>query len=311
MLFLKHIITCSLRKMCNVKCSVKDSIRKEKSLQARVERKILHKRNRASCLVSCQASVTVEASLVFPIFLCAFVCFISLAQMVLIETEMHHAVSQTAKIYAKQQSISFVSGMLEEGSKKRENDKGKGKVEGIFYSVYDGGSLCENMVEGGRRGIKLSSSISSGQEVCLKAEYTLKISVPFFSAVRFYRKTIVKRRMFSGYVKHSGENDAAEGNQIVYVAENGIVYHKNPQCSHIYLRISGSMGIQGILHSSKYGACEKCIHKGTVPTVLFITKYGDCYHSTLACSGLKRTVKTVRMKDVNGLRPCSRCSSKS
>lgn len=310
MLFLKYIITCSLWRMCNVKCSVKNSIRKGKSLQARVEKKILQKKSRASCFVSCRASVTVEASLVFPIFLCAFVCFISLAQMVLIETEMHHAVSQTAKIYAKQQSIHFVSEILEEGNEKRDPAKGSGRVNGIFYSVYDGGSLCENIVEGGRRGIKLSSSISSGQAVCLKAEYTLKISVPFFSAVRFYRKTIVRRRIFSGYVKHQGDSNDSEGNQTVYVADNGIVYHRDQQCSHIYLRISGSMGIQKILQSSKYGACEKCIHKGINPTVLFITKYGDCYHSTLGCSGLKRTIKTVRMKEVNGLRPCSRCASK-
>lgn len=38
-------------------------------------------------------------------------------------------------------------------------------------------------------------------------------------------------------------------------------------------------------------------------------EYGDCYHSTLGCSGLKRTIKAVRLKDVGRLRPCSRCAS--
>lgn len=67
--------------------------------------------------------------------------------------------------------------------------------------------------------------------------------------------------------------------------------------------------IQDIVHSSKYAACEKCIHKGSSLSAIFVTAYGDCYHSTLGCSGLKRTIKAVRLKDVGRLRPCSRCAS--
>ena len=58
-----------------------------------------------------------------------------------------------------------------------------------------------------------------------------------------------------------------------------------------------------------YAACEKCIHKGSSLSAIFVTAYGDCYHSTLGCSGLKRTIKAVRLKDVGRLRPCSRCAS--
>lgn len=296
--------------MCNVKCSVNNSTKKEKSLQARVEEKVLHKKSRASCFDSCRASVTVEASLVFPVFLCALVCFIGLTQMVLIETEIHHAMSQTAKVYAKQQVVYFVSEMSEgQGKSNTGKISSNGNARGIFFLIYDGSSLCENMIEGGRRGIKVSSALASGQTVRLKAEYTLKMAVPFFPSVRFRKKTVIKRRIFSGYVKHQGESDDIGANPIVYVAENGVVYHKDASCSHICLKISGSKGIQEILHSSKYDACEKCIHKGMIPSVLFVTIYGDCYHSSLGCSGLKRTIQTVRLNDVGGLRPCSRCAS--
>lgn len=51
------------------------------------------------------------------------------------------------------------------------------------------------------------------------------------------------------------------------------------------------------------------IKKGKNPSALFVTAYGDCYHSTLGCSGLKRTIKAVKLKDVGNLRPCSRCAS--
>ena len=147
------------------------------------------------------------------------------------------------------------------------------------------------------------------RSVQVKAIYTLKLSVPFFRPIRFQKDTAVKRRVFSGYVKHRRDYDAAGDNSIVYVAENGVVYHKNASCSHICLKITGNAAIQDIVHSSKYAACEKCIHKGSSLSAIFVTAYGDCYHSTLGCSGLKRTIKAVRLKDVGRLRPCSRCAS--
>lgn len=182
-------------------------------------------------------------------------------------------------------------------------------ARGVFFSIYEGGSLCENLIDGGKRGISIHSTLLEGEQLQIKAAYTLKVPVPFFSGLRFRKKTTVKRRIFSGYVKHWGEYEEAGDNQIVYVAENGVVYHKDSSCSHICLKITGSAAIQEVLHSSKYAACEKCIKKGKNPSALFVTAYGDCYHSTLGCSGLKRTIKAVKLKDVGNMRPCSRCAS--
>lgn len=302
--------------MCNVQCSEnkKNNSKIIKPLQARVERWIIwHKRNRASCFDSSRASVTVETSLVFPVFLCAVCCFIALAQMIFIETEVHYAVSQTAKVCAKQKMPSLVSEYA--NSQSQASSAGTGSVQsienakGVFLSIYDGGALCDNLIQGGSRGILVSSSFLSGEEIQVSALYTLKVPVPFFQGIRFRKKTTVKRRIFSGYVKHKGDYEDDIGNEIVYVAENGVVYHKDSSCSHICLKITGDAAIQEILNSKKYDACEKCIHSGKTPDALFVTAYGDCYHSTLGCSGLKRTIKSVKLKDVGNLRPCSRCAS--
>lgn len=326
MLSLKHVRPDPFQEKCNVQCSEKDSVKKL-SLQARVIRWIFHKRKRASCFDSCRASVTVEASLVFPIFLCAFACFMGFAQMVLVETQVHYAVSQTARICAKQQMIYWIPDRGNKGQTPSQEDDGSGQKQSsttgsrtsrrqvtgnasrIFFDIYDADSLCNSLVEGGRKGISVQSASLSGEEIQVKATYTLKLSVPFFRVVRFPKNTAVKRRVFSGYVKHPGDYDTAGDNPIVYVAANGVVYHKNPSCSHICLKITGSAAIQEVLHSSKYAACEKCIHKGIALSAIFVTTYGDCYHSTLGCSGLKRTIRAVRLKDVGGLRPCSRCAS--
>ena len=104
----------------------------------------------------------------------------------------------------------------------------------MFFSIYEGGSLCENLIDGGKRGISIHSTLLEGEQLQIKAAYTLKVPVPFFSGLRFRKKTTVKRRIFSGYVKHWGEYEEAGDNQIVYVAENGVVYHKDSSCSHIH-----------------------------------------------------------------------------
>ena len=41
--------------------------------------------------------------------------------------------------------------------------------------------------------------------------------------------------------------------------------------------------------------------------LLYITNQGDCYHKDLGCSGIKRTVRMIRLSEVGTRRPCSRC----
>lgn len=180
MLFLRHIIKNSFLGMCNVLCSKNKLIGKEKPLQARVERWILLKRNRASCFGSSRASITVETSLVFPVFICVLCCFMALAQMVLIETEVHYAASQTAKVCAQKAVVQQPQ-----------------NARGVFFSIYEGGSLCENLIDGGKRGISIHSTLLEGEQLQIKAAYTLKVPVSFFSGLRFRKKTTVKRRIFS------------------------------------------------------------------------------------------------------------------
>ena len=52
-------------------------------------------------------------------------------------------------------------------------------------------SLCDSLVEGGRKGISVQSAFSSEEEVQVKAIYTLKLSVPFFRPIRFQKDRCV------------------------------------------------------------------------------------------------------------------------
>ncbi|MCF0133318.1 MAG: hypothetical protein HUJ72_05585, partial [Blautia sp.] len=106
------------------------------------------------------------------------------------------------------------------------------------------------------------------------------------------------------------ENDEAA--QMVYVADNGTVYHTDPECSYIKISIEQISGAAVDYYRNengeKYSACEICSRHQEPGTCVYITGQGDRYHNSAACSGLKRSGRLVRMEDCGNMGACSRCS---
>ena len=55
----------------------------------------------------------------------------------------------------------------------------------------------------------------------------------------------------------------------------------------------------------KYYPCEGC--GGNPDETVYITDYGDRYHTDINCSGLKRTVEEIDIKDVGDRGVCKKC----
>ena len=106
-------------------------------------------------------------------------------------------------------------------------------------------------------------------------------------------------------VHKRGEEDS-----IVYMTEYGSVYHKNRSCTHLSLSIQAIASDLVFTERNEsgecYEPCEYCEDKGFV-TVVFITSHGNRYHTTAKCRGLKRSVKTLRLSEVEGISPCQKC----
>ena len=97
----------------------------------------------------------------------------------------------------------------------------------------------------------------------------------------------------------------------VYVAANGVVYHKDRECTHLRLSVS-EISLDNISdfrnqNGGKYYSCERCQADSMGTGTVYITKTGDRYHSSLGCSGLKRDVSTMSILEIGTLTPCSRC----
>ena len=60
---------------------------------------------------------------------------------------------------------------------------------------------------------------------------------------------------------------------------------------------------------SKYTSCERCKIPLNKQKIVFITLYGNHYHTDISCSGLKRTVRTISLEQAQkeGKRKCKKC----
>ena len=125
---------------------------------------------------------------------------------------------------------------------------------------------------------------------------------PFRMANRYYG------HLWNGYdiemASYAGERSW------VYVAENGMVFHENRDCTHLRLSVRAVAFSEVCEKRNNYGEryvmCQMCQKNQTQGTV-YIADNGDCYHYSRTCAGLKRTVYTILRGEAKGYQPCSRC----
>lgn len=118
-------------------------------------------------------------------------------------------------------------------------------------------------------------------------------------------------RKWTGFnaLKNSGNKKIEE--EYVYITETGTVYHRSRDCSHLKISIkvvdANELGSERNSDGAKYYSCERC--RGSSNSgLVFITGEGNKYHSNASCSGLKRTIKVVKLSEVGGRGPCSGCA---
>ena len=102
-----------------------------------------------------------------------------------------------------------------------------------------------------------------------------------------------------------------EDKMVVYITETGIVYHKDSHCTYLEpsVRAVPADGLEALRNQDggKYYLCEHCGRYGQAQGVYYITEYGDRYHTTAMCSGLKRKIYAVPIEEAKGKGACSKC----
>jgi hypothetical protein len=253
-----------------------------------------------------KASMTVEACMVLPFFLFAFLNIISIMDIFRIQGSMSAVMHDTAK------EMALLAYPYKELTKEAFNGEYGFVQSALISETYAGLRASTTLKDSYPKHTRWVLSSILGEDDCidLVAVYPQK---PPISCMGYWDMIMINRLRTRAWTGFDSEKAAStrEGDEeeIVYVAENGTVYHKSRACTHIKLSIR-STSLANIENErskdeSKYHKCENCGSKasGTV----YVTDYGDRYHSSLSCSGLKRTISAVPISQVGDKGACSRC----
>lgn len=240
------------------------------------------------------ASVTVEAAMAVPIFFLAVICLIYLLELMAIGTAVRSGLQYAGKRAAQDAATAPV--LM------------PSRLEADVVESIGADRLARSIVEGGSSGIDCSRSCMSVRTGIgeLSAVYQVRIPVPLFRIPLVRYEETMRIKGWTGYERagFGGEDD-----ETVYITETGLVYHKDYHCTHLDLSIRMASGeeVSSLRNESggKYYACEHC--GGGSGGAVYITSYGDRYHSSLSCSGLKRTVYAVPLSEAVGKGACSKC----
>ena len=109
------------------------------------------------------------------------------------------------------------------------------------------------------------------------------------------------------------ENAGKENTQeeMVYITESGSVYHRKPGCRYLKVSLQQVVGSRVSsmrnTYGEKYAPCESCSRNQRPAACVYITSTGNRYHNQETCSGLKRTIKLVKLSQVGNMHACSSC----
>lgn len=245
-----------------------------------------------------KGSFTVEATVVLPVVICVFIFIMFFFRIIEVQTGIQKALDESSRIMAVSTGIEGenTSACLASEIVLAEVKMAKYKVPMPY-------------IFGGRLGISFLNSSDDGEYVDLNTSCYLPCPIRIFGFKGYAITNRAKVRKWVGYKPPSKEKKEQSDETIVYVAETGVVYHLTPSCTYLDPSIraidSKALAFERNKSGGIYYECSKCGGKGDM---VFVTNYGTVYHSTLACSGLKRTISTMKLDEAKKSYPaCSKC----
>lgn len=277
---------------------LKEEYRNKISLPV-IRKKIRKLKKGTSPCIRIEASYTAEAAVILPFFAGFMVLLLFFFRALQVQQTVGNALLDTGRELAAaayEEQNGYVSGSIPLAQVK------------LLRKLGESGTV-EQFVSGGKRGISLSRSDLSGNYVELTADYRLRLPIGLFGRQEIAVSQRVKCRKWTG---SQGTDEAGEGEeQIVYITTYGRAYHKAKSCSYLRLsvrqvpadEVENCRNVGG----GKYYGCQKCMKRQELCSMVYITAYGNRYHSTTDCAELKRTVQAVHLSQVGSRHACGKC----
>jgi len=232
-----------------------------------------------------KSSLSVEAAIAVPIYVFVISLFLFVFRV----------------IYAEQMIVEALGTTVREAATLVEEDNMTTRVvlEGLFRKNISTPEFVESLDI-------FDSEVENGI-IILRARYRMKFPISFLGKREFLMENCVAEKCFNGYWE-SESNDSDEEEEFVYVTKTGEAYHRTTSCSYLDLSIHtcelANIKQARNLNGRNYKKCG-CVKLGQ--TIYYITNYGEKYHGSLECRGIKRTVYKIELREVGERHPCGKC----
>ncbi len=284
--------------------------------------------------ISPGAAITLEASLLIPLFLMFFVTVFSLFEMLRLQNAVEMALHQTGNEicllrYEADMVYQFGEDVLNTGDESDTifNDLAQipAEYKTAGRNVFDAGvtylmvqtylspsSILDTPILSGQI-VVVPLNLTKEGEVGLEAVYSTHPYFTCFGLGDIRMEARYYGHDWSGFAVASSEEEEDEEEDIdVYISRKaGSVYHMDKGCTYLTRNISSCPYAVIDEKRNKSGAiyypCKTC--GGGTGTVYF-TAYGTRYHSSLDCSQLTRDIITLKLETAKGqgYTPCSKCA---
>lgn len=258
--------------------------------------------SRFSSLGSLRGSMTVEASIVLPLFLFFFLQIAGFIEMLRLHSNLEYGLWNTGKTLMLYGAVEEVAESIPDVAVSYVYVKNAlRKTLGTEY--LDGSPLRY-----GSDGLNFLETeiLNDSDEVKLVLTYQVKPAISILPFPYARMANIFYGRAWTGYDVASADSTS----KVAYITKYGEVWHSTPDCSHLKLSIQKVTAGEVNSYKNRWGEgyvkCSICV-SGATPEVLYITQDGDCFHYKESCAGLTRNVITIAWEEREKYRACSRC----
>lgn len=256
------------------------------------------------------ASLTIEASLVLPLFIFLVTAVIHLLIILSLQGQIQLAAEEAARDLGKAAYLTREEETFETLGINSLTMKGKILTGGLAKRV------SASRIEGGSAGLETYLSSYDSESGILDIVVTYSYRIPYLPKVipplRFLQRC--QSRVWTGIdITDQSQEGEEEEEQIVYITPSGVAYHKSTACPYLDLSIR-AVALNSVVSlrnksGHTYARCTACSKARTDYGTVYITDYGTNWHASLTCNLLKRTIKEVPLSKVGGRHACPKCAA--
>ena len=284
--------------------------------------RISHSQGRAS-YVTCRASITVEAALVMPLFILAVVSLMQIMIFINIQMKVQSALyHQSMKVAGYSFLVESIEECLPDELAADDYKTAVNIVENGITEVLVKYMVVEELgeeffrtpwIDGGKSGIEVIFSLNPADrniDVALRYELKLMYNIFGINNIPVIARAVISR--WSGVTRiEQSDEEVDEDTNCVYITKNGTVYHIYKDCTYLSIKLTrvkyGEIGDKRNSLGGKYYPCSVCCKNKTVMDYIYISKYGECYHSDNKCKKIYHNITEASPEDVKDRTLCSKC----